>query len=97
MLKQVQHDTLTTQHTFLLRSLFITIKIMIMNLIDRVASPTPKFFKTVRNIGIVLAAISGSIIAAPVALPGIVIQIATYLAIASSVASALSQTAVEGE
>jgi hypothetical protein len=77
-------------------SVFI-IKNIIMNFIDRVASPTPKFFKTVRNIGIVLAAISGSIIAAPVALPAIVIQIATYLAIAGSVASAISQTAVEGE
>ena len=69
----------------------------IMNLIDRVSSPTPKFFKTIRNIGIVLAAVSGAILTAPVAMPVIVVQIATYLAIASTVASAISQAAVEGE
>jgi hypothetical protein len=68
-----------------------------MNLINRLQAPTPKFFRTIRNIGIVLAAVSSSIIAAPVALPALVIQIATYMAIAASVATALSQTAVEGE
>jgi hypothetical protein len=68
-----------------------------MNLIERLQAPTPKFFRTIRNIGIVLAAVSSSIIAAPVALPAIVVQIATYMAIAASVATALSQTAVEGE
>jgi hypothetical protein len=68
-----------------------------MNLIERLQAPTPKFFRTIRNIGIVLAAVSSSIIAAPVALPAIVVQIATYMAIAASVATALSQAAVEGE
>jgi hypothetical protein len=68
-----------------------------MNLIERLQAPTPKFFRTIRNIGIVLAAVSSSIIAAPVALPAIVVQIATYMAIAASVATALSQAAVDGE
>jgi hypothetical protein len=68
-----------------------------MNLIERLQAPTPKFFRTIRNIGIVLAAVSSSIIAAPVALPALVVQIATYMAIAASVATALSQAAVEGE
>ena len=68
-----------------------------MNLIDRVSSPTPKFFKKLRNIGLILAAVSGTIIASPIALPAVVIQIAGYLGIASTVASAVSQTAVEGE
>jgi hypothetical protein len=68
-----------------------------MNLINRLQAPTPKFFRTIRNIGIVLAAVSSSIIAAPVALPAIVVQIATYMAIAASVATALSQAAVDGE
>jgi hypothetical protein len=68
-----------------------------MNLIERVSSPTPKFFKKLRNIGLILAAISGTLVAAPVALPAAVIQIAGYLAVASSVASAVSQTVVEGE
>lgn len=68
-----------------------------MNLIERVGAPTPKFFKKLRNIGLILAAVSGTIVAAPIALPAVVIQIAGYLAVASSVASAVSQTAVEDE
>lgn len=68
-----------------------------MKLSERVQSPTPKFFKKVRNIGLILAAISGTIVAAPIALPAVVIQIAGYLGVASAVASAVSQTAVEGE
>jgi len=66
-------------------------------LIDRMQSPTPKFFKKLRNIGLILATISGTLAAAPVALPVVVIKIAGYLAVASGVASAVSQTAVEGE
>ena len=68
-----------------------------MKLSERVQAPTPTFFKRLRNIGLILAAISGTLVAAPVALPAVVIQIAGYLAVASSVASAVSQTAVEGE
>ena len=68
-----------------------------MNLLDRMQSPTPTFFKKVRTIGLILAAISGAIIAAPVALPAVIIQAATYLGVASTVASAVSQTAVQGE
>jgi hypothetical protein len=63
----------------------------------RVQAPTPAFFKKIRNIGLVLAAASGAIIASPVALPAVVIQAAVYLAVASSVASAISQTAVKSE
>ena len=68
-----------------------------MNLVQRVKSPTPKFFKKVRNIGIVLATVATTIVAAPVALPAVLLKIAGYLAIAGGVAGAVSQTAVEGE
>jgi hypothetical protein len=68
-----------------------------MKLNERIQSPTPSFFKKVRTVGLILAAISGTIIAAPVSLPAVVIQVATYLAVAGSVATAVSQTAVEGE
>jgi hypothetical protein len=68
-----------------------------MKLAQRVQSPTPKFFKKVRNIGLALAAVSTSIIAAPVALPAVLIKIAGYLAVAGGVAGTVSQTAVEGE
>jgi hypothetical protein len=64
---------------------------------NRVNAPTPAFFKKLRNIGLTLAAVAGSIIAAPVALPAVVIKVAGYLVVASGVLSAVSQTAVEGE
>ena len=63
----------------------------------RVQSPTPKFFKKLRNIGLVLATIATTVVAAPVALPAVVIKIAGYLAVAGGVAGAVSQTAVEGD
>jgi ABC-type xylose transport system permease subunit len=68
-----------------------------MNLLDRVVSPTPTFFQKLRSIGLALAAMSGAIIAAPVALPTIVVTIAGYLAVAGTVLSAVSQITVPGE
>lgn len=68
-----------------------------MKIAQRVKSPTPKYFKKVRNVGLVLATVATTIVAAPVALPAVLIKIAGYLAVASGVASALSQTAVKGE
>jgi uncharacterized membrane protein HdeD (DUF308 family) len=62
-----------------------------MNIIKRVKSPTPKFFKVLRNIGLVLAAVGGTILAAPVALPAIVVTIGGYVAVAGGVISAVSQ------
>lgn len=64
-----------------------------MNLIERVTAPTPKFFRKLRTIGLVLAAAGGAIIAAPVALP---VTIAGYVIVAGTVATAISQAAVEG-
>ena len=68
-----------------------------MNIIKRAKSPTPKCFRKLRNIGLALAAIATTVVAAPVALPAVVLKIAGYLAVASGVAGAVSQTAVEGE
>jgi uncharacterized membrane protein HdeD (DUF308 family) len=62
-----------------------------MNVIKRVKSPTPKFFKVLRNIGLVLAALGGTILAAPVALPVIITTIGGYVAVAGGVLSAVSQ------
>ena len=44
-------------------------KLKIMNVVERAKAPTPKFFKVLRTIGLALLAVSGSIIAAPVASP----------------------------
>ena len=68
-----------------------------MNLLDRVVSPTPTFFQKLRNIGLALAAVSAAIIAAPVALPAIVVTVAGYLAVAGTVLSAVSQITVPGD
>jgi hypothetical protein len=68
-----------------------------MNLLERVASPTPTFFQKLRNIGLALAAVSAAIIASPVALPTIVVTIASYLAVAGTVLGAVSQITIPGE
>ncbi len=62
-----------------------------MSIKQRVQSPTPNFFKKIRNIGLILAAMGGAIITAPVALPAVVVNIAGYLAVAGGIASAISQ------
>lgn len=67
------------------------------NIVQRVKSPTPKFFKKVRNISLVLAAIGTTLLTAPVSLPAVVIKIAGYLAVAGGVAGTVSQTAVKSE
>ena len=67
------------------------------NLINRIKSPTPKFFKKLRNTGIAVAAIAGSILAAPVALPAIVVKVAGYLVVAGGVLGGTCQTVKEGE
>ena len=62
-----------------------------MSLIKRAKAPIPKFFKVLRNIGLVLAAVGGTILAAPIGLPVIVTTIGGYLAVAGGVLSAASQ------
>ena len=62
-----------------------------MNVIKRAKAPTPKFFKVLRNIGLALAAVGGTILAAPVALPIVISSIGGYLAVAGGVLSAVSQ------
>ncbi|MBI5373730.1 MAG: hypothetical protein HZA79_17020 [Sphingobacteriales bacterium] len=68
-----------------------------MNLIERANRPTPKFFRVLRNIGLTVAAIGTSIIAAPVALPAILVKLAGYLAVAGTVMSGVSQVTVPNE
>lgn len=68
-----------------------------MNILERAASPTPKFFKKVRTIGLILAAVSGTLLATPVALPIVVLKIAGYLTVAGAVATAVSQVTTTEE
>jgi hypothetical protein len=65
--------------------------------ITRMQKPTPPFFKKLRNIAISIAAIGGTLLASPVALPAVVIKLAGYLTVAATVAGTVSQTAVRND
>ncbi|RFS20086.1 hypothetical protein DVR12_20415 [Chitinophaga silvatica] len=67
-----------------------------MKLTQRFVAKTPPFFGKVRNIGLILTAISGALLGVP-ALPVIVAKIAGYLAVAGTVMSGVSQAAVHEE
>ena len=68
-----------------------------MNLIQRAKAPTPKFFKVLRTIGLGLAAVGGTILATPIALPVVITSLGGYLAVAGSVVSAVSQVTTLNE
>ena len=68
-----------------------------MNIIDRVNAPTPRFFIKLRNISLVLATLGASILAAPMALPAVVLKIAGYIAVAGGVGTTVSQTVTTTE
>ncbi len=65
-----------------------------MNIVNRAQAPTPKFFRILRSIGLVLLAVSGTILTAPVALPVALVSAAGYVAVAGGVISAVSQMTV---
>ena len=65
-----------------------------MKLTKRYTKKTPTFFRKLRNIGIALAATGGVILAAPISLPALLVTVATYLTVAGTVATAVSQVVV---
>jgi uncharacterized membrane protein HdeD (DUF308 family) len=66
-----------------------------MNVIERAQAPTPKFFKVLRTVGLVLASVGGLILTAPVALPATVVTVGGYLVLGGGVLSAVSQVTVD--
>ena len=66
-----------------------------MNVVERLCAPTPKFFKIVRTVGLILAAVGGVLVATPIALPVALVTAGGYLVVAGSVATAVRQAAVE--
>jgi len=68
-----------------------------MSLMERLKAPTPSFFKKLRNVGLCLTAAGGVLIAAPIALPAMVVTVAGYITVAGSVMTAVSQATVEAE
>ena len=65
-----------------------------MNILDRYKKPTPKFFRILRTLGLGLATAGGTILTAPVSIPAWLISVATYVVVAGTVATAVSQAAV---
>jgi hypothetical protein len=63
-----------------------------MKLNERFTSPTPKFYRKLRNFGLGLAAAGGAILASPIALPTAIVAISGYLIVAGTVASAVAQS-----
>jgi hypothetical protein len=66
-----------------------------MSVTERLCAPTPKFFKKLRTVGLILAAAGGVLVATPIALPAVLVAVGGYLIVAGSVATAVSQAAVE--
>lgn len=66
-----------------------------MNIAERMCAPTPKFFKKLRTVGLILAAAGGVLVATPIAIPAALVAAGGYLLVAGSVATAVSQAAVE--
>lgn len=64
-----------------------------MNIIKRITSPTPQFFRKVRAIGLAVATVGSSLLAACSVLPPVLAQIGAYLVVAGSIAAAVSQSA----
>jgi hypothetical protein len=66
-----------------------------LNLLQRATAPTPGFFKKLRNLGLLLTAISAAIITAPVAVPAFLVTAAGYIGLSATVISAVSQLTVQ--
>jgi len=60
-------------------------------IMDRAKAPTPKFFKVLRNIGLIMAGVGTVLLTAPVSLPVAVVTIGGYLVTAGGVVTAVSQ------
>jgi len=60
----------------------------------RCGKETPPFFKKLRLAGLIIAAVGTTVLAAPIALPAVVVTVAGYLATAGAIATAVSQSAI---
>lgn len=58
---------------------------------------TPTFWKKLQKVGLVAGAVGGVLIAAPIALPSVLITLGGYLVTAGGVTAALSQLTVENK
>lgn len=68
-----------------------------MTIEERIKAPTPKFFRILRNAGLILSGVGIALVSAPVALPAAVVTIGGYLITAGIVASTVSQAVTTKE
>ncbi|WP_213087047.1 hypothetical protein [Chitinophaga agrisoli] len=66
-----------------------------MNILQRLAAPTPRLFKKLRAAGLVLTAAGVSVLGVAANLPQVVVSVAAYLVVGGGVLSAVSQLTVE--
>lgn len=62
--------------------------------IQRMQQPTPRFFRYIRNLGLILTAVGTATLSTDVTLPQLVTDIASYVVVAGAIATAVSQTAI---
>ena len=62
---------------------------------DRWSAKTPTFWKKVQRVGLVAGALGAALIAAPIALPAVLVTASGYLVAVGGVTAALSQLTVE--
>ena len=79
----------------ILKLYFIMQQIQDLGVVERIKAPTPRFFRVIWNVGIVLGAVGTTILTAGAALPVVVTTVAGYLVTAGAVAAAVSQTTVD--
>ena len=61
----------------------------------RCGEETPPFFKKLRKIGLIIAAAGTAVVTAPIGLPALVVTIGGYLIVGGTVATAVSQAAID--
>lgn len=66
-----------------------------LSLKERWKAPTPKFWKKVQKVGILLTAVGTALATAPVALPAAIITAGAYAAFGGGLIAAMSQLTVE--
>lgn len=66
-----------------------------LSLKQRWKSPTPKFWKKVQRIGLVLTAVGTFVATAPIALPAVIVSAGAYAAFGGGLIAAMSQLTVE--
>jgi hypothetical protein len=64
---------------------------------QRIKAPTPKFFRKLRTIGLIIGGVGAALLASPTVLPEAVMCLSGYLVTAGAILAAVCQTTKESE